>query len=101
MTKRRRNLPYAALIIAHPSRRRGECASRGSTGGGCADDVEGRLAQEDDVVEKLASEGTDNAFGKGLLSGRAWRNRNPCAHAFHSSPNFAPVDVRNLVVDAF
>src|SRR5229473_5085258 len=34
------------------------------------------LVQDDDVVEKLAAEGADDAFGEGVLPGRARRSEN-------------------------
>ena len=44
------------------------------------------LVQDDDVVEKLAAEGANDAFGEGVLPGRAWRS------ALHSPPELATVD---------
>ena len=52
------------------------------------------LVQDDDVVEKFAAEGANDAFGEGVLPGRAWGSENlGQAHALHSSPKLAAVDV--------
>jgi len=52
------------------------------------------LLQDDDVVEKLAAEGANDAFSEGVLPGRARRSENlGQAHALHSSPELATVDM--------
>jgi len=46
------------------------------------------------LVEKLAAEGANDAFGEGVLPGRAWCGEHlGDAHAFHPSPKLAAVDV--------
>ncbi len=51
------------------------------------------LVQDDDVVEKLAAEGANDAFTEGVLPGRARRSENlDRAHALHSSAELATVD---------
>src|SRR6266851_4303460 len=51
------------------------------------------LVQDDDLVEQFAAEGANDAFGEGVLPGRAWRSENfGQPHALRSSPELATVD---------
>ena len=55
------------------------------------------LLQDDDVVEKLAAEGSNDAFSEGVLPGRARRSENlGQAHALHSSPELATPAINNI-----
>jgi len=55
------------------------------------------LVEDDHMVEKLTTDGADQALGEGVLPRRAWCRKNlGDAHAFHPSPKFADVDTVSI-----
>ena len=44
---------------------------------GSQDSAQMRLAQDNDVVQTLTPDRSDQPFGKAILPGRGWRNRFP------------------------
>src|SRR5258708_12766373 len=60
---------------------------------GCQDPAQMRLATDDCVIETLATDRSDQPFGKAILPGRGWCNRLvPNAHGSQSACDDGAID---------
>src|SRR5258708_33038189 len=67
------------------------------TGIGLQNPAEGRLTQGDHMVDALASDRSDQSFGKAVLPRRAWSDRFvPHAHGSQSMPDGNTIDLNPI-----
>src|SRR5260370_32742015 len=68
---------------------------------GCQDPAQMRLATDDCVIETLATDRSDQPFGKAILPGRAWCNRvvpnSHCSQPACKHRAINPAAITNLI----